>query len=674
MVTDAYVRQLREIRRERRARLDAVRTRSDALKYQEHVRAAIARAFSPRPPKTPLNARVTGTSETKHGRIEKILFESRPGCVVSAALYLPHASGKNRRVPGVMADCGHAENGKLHPLYQAFPQRLSANGFATLIIDPFSQGERDQYHNLPKAERAKIAGCCEAHNMMGKQLELVGEFFGMWRAWDIIRGLDYLLTRPEIDPRHIGMTGNSGGGTMTTWTWAVEPRLTMAAPSCFVTSFLNNLENELPADNEQYPPGVVGAGLDHADFLIARAPEPVILLGQNLDYFDRRGLREAHREITDFYRVLGAGKKSALFIGPTYHGYSSHNQEAMVAFFRKQVGKSGAPVRLADKQVEDSPAKVTCTPKGQVVAVGSVPIYETIAATARQHDAARRARPLNAAVLARTVRKVLNIDAKAGSAPPPHFRILRPNTFVNYRSARYAVETEQDLGIRAFLQKQLPTRGYTLDVEKRVTLYLPHVCVEAELNDKLLGGKLIGKRALYALDVRGMGESLGGRPPEADYFAPYQQDYMHHGYGVLLSQSYLGRRVFDVLRTLDLLRSEGAQSVELVGRGQGALLAAYAALLAPKTVNSVTLINAPRSYLEWATTPIVRWPAANFPRNVLRNFDLPEIYRVLAPKLKMIAPWNAEMEPVSARTTYVGRGARKAVKRLPKRMKALVRR
>lgn len=72
--------------------------------------------------------------------------------------------------------------------------------------------------------------------------------------------LDYLLSRPEIDPNHLGITGNSGGGTMTSWIWGLDPRFTMAAPSCFITTFEKNLENEIPADAEQYPPGVLGHG------------------------------------------------------------------------------------------------------------------------------------------------------------------------------------------------------------------------------------------------------------------------------------------------------------------------------------------------------------------------------------------------------------------------------
>ncbi len=650
MVVDDYIARIREMRRERSARLAALRTHRDALRYQERVQEAIARAFSPRPAKTPLNARVTGTVEIDVCRIEKILFESRPGCFVTANLYLPHGCSRNRRAPGVLADCGHSLAGKREPKYQAFAQRLASAGFMTLIIDPFNQGERDQYFMLPKKERADLsASCCFAHNMMGKQLELVGEFFGMWRAWDGIRALDYLLTRPELDPRHIGVTGNSGGGTMTTWNWAIEPRLTMAAPSCFVTSFARNLENELPADCEQYPPGVLAAGLEMADFIIARAPVPAILLGQKFDFFDRRGLQEAHVEIRRFFELLKAPPRNVeLFVGPSGHGYSHHNQDAMVQFFARHAGLMGRVKKLSDRECVDVHEKLNVTPRGNVIAAGATPIFEQIAAIAKKQIAERQARPARTrAVLAQRVRRVLQLEPRpgtpGGTANPPEYRVLRPNSYEHFRAARFAVETENGKngdasrvsGIRAFLFKPMSTDGHTLDVESRITLYLPHLSAEAELNDRALTGKWRGQAGFYALDVRGTGESMPIQPPATDFFEPYGLDYMCHGHGILFGESYLGRRVFDVLRTLDLLIHDGATRVDLVGHGQGAILAAFAGLLCSR-VATVTLRNLPKSFDAWALTPIVRWPAANFPHGVLKHFDLPDIVRALGRRVRTL--------------------------------------
>ncbi len=140
-----------------------------------------------------------------------------------------------------------------------------------LIIDPISQGERIQFRaaDLRRASRCPRGGCtrrrrrslpglCDGHNLMGNQLALLGDFFGSWRVWDAIRAVDYLVSRPDVDPGRIGVTGNSGGGTLSAYLTALEPRLSMAAPGCFICSYGANLENENPTDAEQNPPGILG--------------------------------------------------------------------------------------------------------------------------------------------------------------------------------------------------------------------------------------------------------------------------------------------------------------------------------------------------------------------------------------------------------------------------------
>src|SRR6476620_3235547 len=115
---------------------------------------------------------------------------------------------------------------------------------------------------------------------------------------------------------------------MTTWLCGVEPRWTMAAPACFVTTFRRNMENELPADDEQCPPHVLRMGLDHSDFLAAMAPKPVIILAQERDYFDARGAQEAYQRLQRLYSLLDAPENIRLHIGSDPHGYSIGNREA----------------------------------------------------------------------------------------------------------------------------------------------------------------------------------------------------------------------------------------------------------------------------------------------------------------------------------------------------------
>ena len=635
MVHDFCVANLRRARQERVARLAAISTREEAIAYQARVKETIRRAFGPRPPRTPLRPRLVGSLERPRYRIEKLVFESRPRCLVTANLYVP--SGLTTPAPGVIAACGHSADGKAYGLYQGFCQRLALSGFVALIYDPFNQGERDQYARL--RDREAVSACTRAHNMMGKQLELVGEFFGMWRAWDGIRALDYLLTRPEVDPERVGLTGNSGGGTMTTWLWAIEDRFSMAAPGCFVTTFLSNLENELPADCEQYPPGVLGAGLDMADFLIARAPSPALVLGQHYDYFDRRGHQEACDEVRRFYELMGAPREAfCCHRGNEPHGYYRENQEAMVDFFARHARVG--PVRRVEETEVLEEESLYATPDGDVVAAGARPIYESIAERADELAAARPT--LSTEELANKLSELLHLPERRDV---PHHRVLRPTKVADRTYARYAIETEPQ--IRAILRKKMdePAYAHSLDVGETVQLYLPHYASEEDLASDSLALSLQEAGELYALDVRGLGESAPDE--EGSFWQPYGMDYMFHGHDLMFGESYIGHRVHDVLSTIDLLLSQGARDIHLHGRGQGALIALFAALLHPQ-VTSVTLKNAPRSYHEWAHATLVEWPAANFLSGVLRFFDLQDCVRALGDRVTTLEPWDARMSSVEA--------------------------
>ena len=127
---------------------------------------------------------------------------------------------------------------------------------------------------------------------------------------------------------------------MTTWLCGVEQRWTMAAPACFVTTFRRNLENELPADTEQCPPKALALGLDHDDFLAALAPKPIIILAKEKDFFDVRGSPEAFARLKRLYGLLGAEENIALHVGPTEHGYTQENREAMYRWFNRVTGVS----------------------------------------------------------------------------------------------------------------------------------------------------------------------------------------------------------------------------------------------------------------------------------------------------------------------------------------------
>ncbi|MBS0211208.1 MAG: acetylxylan esterase [Planctomycetes bacterium] len=641
MVHDYYVDQLREFERRNLARLAALQTKADAEAYVADVRAKIARCFGPQPERTPLNPRITGTLDRDTYRVEKVVFESRPQFFVTANLYLP----KNLKgpAPAVVGACGHSANGKVFEAYQSFSQGLVRQGYVALIFDPMGQGERLQLPDENLKPRVN-AGTGE-HLMVGNQQFLVGEFFGAWRAWDGVRALDYLLTREEVDPRHVGVTGSSGGGTETAWLCGVDQRWTMAAPSSFITTFRRNLENELPGDTEQLPPRVLAEGLDHADFMAAIAPKPIVILAQEQDFFDVRGSIEAVTRLKRLYSLLGASPDDvSLYIGPGGHGYSADAREAMYKCFNRACGREATAPESTLKIETD--ADLYCTPRGQIADLKNKPIT---AFTREKAEQLARARSTVArSKLRGAVTDVLKLDARQGV---PEFRILRPRRGVDHLlpwSAMYTIETEP--GIEAIVYRLMDKPSYSRPPVQanRAILYIAGESSDAELRGEPLIRELVkadSDATLYTCDVRGLGESRPNTVNDTAYASAYGSDYMYAGYAQMFDRPYLGRRTHDVLCVLDWLRTFGHVDVHLVGRGYGALPAAFAALL-HGNVTQVTLKNAPASYQQIASVDLYKWPLSAFLPNVLAHFDLPDVYRELqAKKLQLLEPWNVDCRP-----------------------------
>jgi dienelactone hydrolase len=636
MVQEHFVHKVRAAELEGLKRQAALETKADTEAYVLDVRKRIADCFGPFPEKTPLNPRVTGKVERDAYTIEKVIFESRPNFLVTANLYVPR--GKKLPAPGVVGSCGHSANGKAAEAYQAFAQGLARQGYVVLIFDPIGQGERLQYTHLDAKTRPRV-GVGE-HLHAGNQQFLVGEFFGSWRAWDGIRALDYLLTRPEVDPKHVGITGNSGGGTMTTWLCGVEHRWTMAAPSCFVTTFRRNLENELPADTEQCPPKVLAHGLDHADFLAALAPRPVVVLAKEQDFFDVRGSEEAFARLKRLYTLLGAADNVSLFTGPTDHGYSIENREAMYRWFNKATGVSGAQVE--PKLTIEKDETLYCTPTGQVAELKSRTVFSFTAERAKELAAKRP--KLSGDGLLKAVTAALRLPDRAGV---PEFRILRGIAGRKYPkpvASVYAVETEPGVFavVYRLADKRLdsrPTKG-----TRPAVLYVSHHSADAELRDEPLVAEVLKADPTavpYTLDVRGIGESRPDTCGANQFLVPYGSDYFYAAHSLMLDAPYVGRKTFDVLRVLDWLADYGHADVHLVAKGWGALPAAFAALFA-KTVTRVTLKNTLTSFQAVAEAEEYDWPLSAFVPNVLATFDLPDCYAALkAKQLRQIDPRGA---------------------------------
>ena len=616
------VQRLRAIYARRREALSNVTTPAQARRYVQAARKALHRAFGPLPKKTPLRARTVTRSQQEGFTIENVLFESRPRFKVSANFYLPaQVEGK---IPGVVLTCGHSNNGKAYEVYAGACIRLVREGYAVLAYDPIGQGERDIYRPLGCSECPTRAQCCKCHNMVGKQLHACGDWFGAWRLWDGMRAVDYLVSRPEVDRRRLGVTGQSGGGTLSAYLWAMDRRLSMVGSSGWTTSYLLDLENSMPADDEQCPPGLIAAGLDKIDFFMARAGEPTLLLGQEQDIFDNRGLRQAYAELRRMHRLMG-GKPAEcrVVIDTLTHSFSETNQRAMVTFFNRVSGK---PRPAPEQPIAVPPESVLAAAADlDVHQAGSRPMYRLIARQARA-AAARKGGRVARAALPRTIRRTLSIRARIGI--PHHRRLFQAKDYLDEwdrRVHRFVVESEPGVVcVLRHLSEQ--AEPFCMLPAKRVALYLPDVDSQSEYDTAV---QEADGDDLWMLDARGLGEGLF---EAGDAYAHYGHEYMFKAYGVMMNEPLLGRRVHDVLSAVRLLRSEGAGTVRLVGRRQGAVLALLAGAL-DDAVASVASLEAPDSFLALATAEFSLWPSVNFPRGVLSAFDLPDVRSALGRRL-----------------------------------------
>jgi pimeloyl-ACP methyl ester carboxylesterase len=635
MMHDFFLKRIADQERATELARTKLRTRADAEAFIRERAARVKQCFGPLPVKTPLNPRITGRIDRDAYVIENVIFESRPKFLVTGNLYLP--KGRNGALPAVVGVCGHSDNGKAAAPYQSFAQGLARLGYVCLLIDPAGQGERIQ--RLTPELKPVMRWNTWEHNFVGNQQLLVGEVFGTWQAWDGIRAFDYLLTRPEVDPKRVMVTGNSGGGTITTWMCALEPRLAGAAPSCFINTFRRMFESEQPADSEQCPPHTLALGLDHSDFFLPYAPRPLRLLGQERDPFDARGLEQSYGHLRQLYTLIGVPGNVSLFIGPDGHGYHQKNREAMYGFFN-QLTKSAASGDEPKLTLEKDET-LRCTPQGQVGALDSRTAISFTNEAARELRANRR--PLAGEALKRAVTATLNLPAREGV---PDYRILPvpPNRRYPKRWAgNYAVETEAGVLSLAYRLSDSalvsrPPRG-----PKRAVLYVSDRSADAELREEPLVRELLAAEpdaAFYACDLRGIGESQPNTTNKP-FTDPYGSDYFYAVYGVMFDRPYPAQRTFDVLRLVDWLRANGHEEIHVAAKGWGAIPATFAALL-DERITRVTLKNALSSYSNVAEAENYDWPLSAFIPDILKTFDLPDCYRALAAKgLRQIEPKGA---------------------------------
>ncbi len=318
----------------------ALSSKTAMLSYQNEIRKKFLAILGEMPGRSTLHASVTGLIEQEGYHIEKVVYESFPNHHVTANLYIPSGKGP---FPAALLFCGHEDAGKATASYQQTAILFAKNGFVVFVIDPVSQSER--YQIVDEKGRPLTRGGTTEHTLLNEASNLFGNSVPAYELWDNVRGLDFLVTRPEVDTARIGCLGNSGGGMQTIYFAGYDQRVKVFAPCSYLDNRERVLEISGTADGCAQMPNEGKMQLELDDYLIAAAPKPLLVLAGRYDFIDYNGVLIAYKELEKVYDLFGQAKKLQLFTYDDGHGISKPKREAAVTWFRKWFYNDDKPVK-----------------------------------------------------------------------------------------------------------------------------------------------------------------------------------------------------------------------------------------------------------------------------------------------------------------------------------------
>ncbi|MCX6910082.1 MAG: hypothetical protein NTY01_18845 [Verrucomicrobia bacterium] len=636
--------------------------------WQRERREFFLRQIGGLPERTPLNARIVGTLEGKGYRVEKIIFESRPGFHVTANLYLPASPPP---WPAVLVPCGHSHDGKAVGQYQRASILLAKNGMAAMCYDPVGQGERYQMLDLTQErkvfEDAKQVAvphsnvrflCTIEHTMMGLGCALLGANVAQYRVWDGMRVIDYLQSRKDIIADKIGCTGNSGGGTETAYLMALDDRIVAAAPGCYLTTFRRLIDSKGPQDGEQNIFGQIAFGMDEADYCIMRAAKPTLICAGTRDVtFDFRGTWEVFLDAKRFCSRIGRPESIEIAAPDAPHGFTIQLREAVARWMsRWLLGKDtvirevdSLPDTLTDEQLRTynqpdwTQEQLQCTPKGQTLLMpGERSVFQINANIAASLKKARTVKwhGLSDADKRKLVRETIG-ERPLDALPAPKVETIA--TVERDGCAIHKLVFTVETGLRLPALAFVPAKP-----AGPATLYL-HGASMAQ--DAAPGGPIeaLVKQGhiVLAAELRGIGETETGHDKRDYGYGRFGRDNQEIFLAYLMGKSFVGMRTEDVATWARFLKDfapVGAKPTELhlTAIGEAAIPALHAAAFAPDAFRTVTLRRMLPSWEAIVRATETFDQAVNIVHGALRHYDLPDLVE-LAGAAKVTRPEPADV-------------------------------
>lgn len=614
---------------------------SDIKTWQRELRSKFVECLGGYPKRTPLNPQTVGRLQADGYRVEKVIYESRPKFFVTAALYLPDTKPP---YPAVLIPCGHSSNGKAAGAYQRISILLAKHGIAALCYDPVGQGERKQILKTDAAgERLPVGefNPTGEHTITGVAPILLGENLASYRIWDGIRSLDYLTSRPDIDPNRIGCTGNSGGGMMTSYLVALDDRIKAAAPGCFITTTRIKNERPGPGDAEQNIFAQTAFGLDHVDFLMLAAPRAVLICSATQDFVPIEGAWISFRQAKRLYTRLGYSERINLVEADAKHGFSNPLRVAVLQWMRRWLLDVDDPASEPPFEVH-SDKKLQCTPRGQVLLLDNAKslndLYrEKAKELANGRKTWNRETPANKR--RETIRELIGCRNWEEISIP---RVQRVGSLKRdgYRIEKLVIEPAEGIVLPALLfEPKSPSNEMTL------FLHGQGKQIEAKPGGRIEQLVRKGQRVL-AVDLRGYGETESpawrfsktyAGSNAAEYFISY-----------MLGQSLVGSRVEDILVSAKYLSNRFPKTnLNLIAVGRTGIPALHAAAITPESFQRAQIEQSLDTWKRVIETPVTIDQLENTIHGALWSYDLPDLIELYGPKNCTITkPRDAQGKPI----------------------------
>jgi len=498
------------------------------------------------PEKTPLNPKITGKLEGDGFRIEKVIYESQPRFYITAALFIPN--NLKAKAPAVLYCSGHTYESFRSKVYQHMIINLVKKGYVVLAFDPIGQGERLQYLD-ETGDKSIFSTPTHEHSYPGGQCFITGNSLARHMIWDGIRSIDYLITRPEVDPARLAITGRSGGGTQSAYISAFDSRIKVAAPECYITNFEYLFKSIGPQDAEQNFPGFLDKGLDLADLLEVRIPKPAMIISTTNDFFSIQGARDTYQEVKKAYEIFGYPDNISMSEDDAEHETTLKNREALYAFFKKHLESPG---NTEDLEVEIfNPVDLQITTTGQVIPEMR---GETIFSLNNKEFGAlfekliqqRKREDFNSINIRNWV-----IQSSGYTKPEVDQEYLFSGREVY---AEYILEKYLIRGSGSYFLPILILKPQKNDIGKAVFVFNPEG-KNAEISSDSLSIWLVKKGFIVILpDIAGFGE-LGPGYIRGDAYMEHTS-YNQWFAGILTGKNLVGVRIEDIAKAVDFVNKE----------------------------------------------------------------------------------------------------------------------